>query len=257
MCLLFLSYKESQEYPLIIAANRDEFLDRPTASLDFWDEEQKILAGKDLQGGGTWLGVASDLRFGAITNYRDGRRLAKNGPSRGEIILQFLEDRKNAKEFMDELASVSSQYDGFNLILGNPDGLYYHSNQQEGVKELSPGFYGLSNHLLDTPWPKIRKGKSMLSSLMTGVQEVDRNSIFEALRDTRSAMDADLPDTGVGIMWERLLSSIFINSPNYGTRSSAIITVNHKGQVTFSEKSYLRMQNGQVEQQLVQKGFYV
>ncbi len=238
MCLLFLSYKTTPGYKLVVAANRDEFLQRPTAPLDFIDQEKSILAGLDLQGGGTWLGVNRVGKIAALTNYREGGRQLENAPSRGEILRSYLDSKISAVDFLDELSGKASLFNGFNLILGESDDLFYYTNRKNSYARLEPGFYGLSNHLLDTPWPKVVRGKELLKAVMVDTDLVETEKIFARLRDRHRPQDGLLPDTGIGQEWERLLSTIFIDSPGYGTRSSAVITVGDDGQAAFAETTH-------------------
>ncbi len=235
MCLLFFSYQTTPGYRLVVAANRDEFLSRPTAPLGFFDAEQKILAGRDLQGGGTWLGITAQLRFAALTNYRNPQENRTDAPSRGEILTDFLSGNMDAGRFMQRLAEKSLKYNGFNLILGDEQALYYHTNTLAGVQKLDPGFYGLSNSLLDVPWPKVVRGKKILYPHMVATNHIDTGTLFKLLSDDHRPPDDQLPDTGVGLDWERLLSSICIDGEDYGTRSSAVITVTDAGEITFAE----------------------
>jgi len=240
MCLLFFSYKTTPGYRLVIAANRDEFLNRPAAPLDFIDQDKRILAGLDLEGGGTWLGINRDGKFAALTNYREGGTQMENAPSRGEIICSYLSSPVSGGKFLGELKNRASSYNGFNLVLGEGEELWYYTNKQENPVRLKPGFYGLSNHFLDTPWPKLSRGKELLRPVMVETDEVKPEKIFPLLKDTISPLDDFLPDTGIGLEWERLLGSIFIESPGYGTRSSAVITCKDDGQVSFTETTYVR-----------------
>ncbi|MGW8195473.1 MAG: NRDE family protein [Desulforhopalus sp.] len=244
MCLLFVSYKMKPGYRLVVAANRDEFLDRPTAPLDFIDPENTILAGTDLQGGGTWLGISSQLRFAAITNYRDPLPAVSSAPSRGMILIDFLRGKMAAREFIDRLVDKASRYNGFNIIVGDDKDLYYYSNRRSRPRRLKPGFYGLSNHLLDSPWPKVTRGKELLRESMVNGRVVDVDNMLKKLEDRSMVPDDKLPDTGVGLEWERLLSPIFICGENYGTRSSAVITASDDGKIRFTEKSFLRTSSG-------------
>jgi uncharacterized protein with NRDE domain len=239
MCLLFFAYKMSPKFELVLAANRDEFLNRPTAPLRFLDSGEEILGGRDLRGGGTWLALSGDGKVGAITNYRDPSLMRVNAPSRGELIINYLQSQNCAEEYLEQLKGYGRQYDGFNLILGDQEGLYYYSNVTNEVIQLEPGYYGLSNHFLDTPWPKVVRGKAMLKAYLSDIKSIDSRTIFSLLRDTEEPSDEMLPDTGVGMIWERLLSTIFIDGPGYGTRSSALIVKDESG-CTFLEKSYLR-----------------
>lgn len=240
MCLLFFSYQKTPEYKLVLAGNRDEFLCRPTAPLDFLDKEKTILAGRDLQGGGTWLGITAQLKFAAITNYREPAKKNAETPSRGEILLNYLTGGRDACHYVHSLAENGDRYNGFNLIIGDSENLYYYTNKSEGPKLLIPGFYGLSNHLLDVPWPKVVRGKNLLYQNMVDTDRLDPMQLFSILEDTKKPTDDQLPDTGIGLEWERLLSTIFIDGNTYGTRSSAVITVSDSGDVQFIEKSIKR-----------------
>ncbi|MBU1564692.1 MAG: NRDE family protein [Proteobacteria bacterium] len=251
MCLLFFSYKLTPGYRLVVAANRDEFLARPTARLDFLDREKTLLAGRDLQGGGTWLGITAGQRFAAITNYREPATNRPDAPSRGEILMNYLAGSMGAGEYMQALAARASVYNGFNLILGDSCDLYYYSNKISAPRLLGPGFYGLSNHLLDTPWPKVQRGKELLRPHMVETDHVDPLSLLSLLADSRHPPDDKLPETGVGFAWERLLGTIFIDGPNYGTRSSAVITLSDAGAIEFTEKTVRRDATQDNEPELV------
>ncbi len=240
MCLLFFSYQKTPGYRLVVAANRDEFLSRPTAPLDFLDKEKTILAGKDLQGGGTWLGITAHHKFAAITNYRDPKANREDAPSRGEILMRYFAGGLDAGEYVHALAKNAERYNGFNLIIGDEKELYYYSNKTIAPQLLDPGFYGLSNHLLDAPWPKVVRGKQLLYPKMVATDRLDPMQLFDPLEDRRQPLDAQLPDTNVGLEWERLLSTIFIDGVTYGTRSSAVITVSDEGMVLFIEKTMQR-----------------
>lgn len=240
MCLLFFAYKCSSFHNLVVAANRDEFLDRQTVALHVWDGPKKILGGRDLRGGGTWMGVSEDGKFAAITNFRGPRENNCSAPSRGELISDFLADDMSGLQYGQIVEAEGHKYNGFNLVFGDKEQLYYYCNRNGGVQKLEPGFYGLSNHFLDTPWPKIKRGKKLLNDIMTTTSAIDIDRIWKHLGDTLVPPDEELPDTGVGLVWERLLSSIFIDSSLYGTRSSAVVTITSGGLVDFYEKSYIR-----------------
>jgi uncharacterized protein with NRDE domain len=236
MCLLFLSYQTTPGYRLAVAANRDEYLARPTAPLGFLDERGTILGGRDLQGGGTWLGISAGLRFAALTNYRDPANNRAGAPSRGGLVLDFLSGAMPAQEYLRHLADRAQIYNGFNLIVGDDLGLFLLSNRSPGYQRLAPGYYGLSNHLLETPWPKVVRGKELLRPHLQ--QSINVAGVFTVLADRHLPEDHQLPDTGVGLAWERLLSTIFIAGDTYGTRSSALLTVSEDNQVVFREKTY-------------------
>lgn len=247
MCLLLFSYKHTPGYRLVLAANRDEFLDRPTAPLGHLDKDRKILAGRDLQGGGTWLGLTCQGKIAAITNYRDPSRQMGSPPSRGNILTGYLQGDQPAHRFLEKFSGTAGVYEGFNLLLGDAKALYHYSNISDITTELSPGLYGLSNHLLDTPWPKVSRGKELLEKELAAGKPVSHDSILKILVDTTQPPDEYLPDTGVGLAWERLLSSMFITSPAYGTRSSAVITIESEGPASFTERSF-NHQEGTVSQ---------
>lgn len=238
MCLLLFSYKAQPDFPLILAANRDEFFDRPTAPLGYLDDSRTILGGKDLRGGGTWLGVSNQGKIGALTNYRDPKQQQKNTPSRGEILTDYLSSSLSSYEFLQQLKLTATRYNGFNLIVGDADVLCYFSNISGEIQILSPGLYGLSNHLLDTPWPKILRGKQLLASCLKTNSMDQLEDVFQLLQDQNHPPDSNLPDTGIGLEWERLLSPIFISGDQYGTRSSAVITMDEKALICFEEKTH-------------------
>lgn len=244
MCLLFFSYQMTPGYRLVAAANRDEFLARPTAPLDYIDSKKTVLAGLDITGGGTWLGVSRNRKFGAITNYRDGLSIPGTPPSRGEILPGFLRGDMDARRYAHFLSTRGKLYNGFNVIFGDVNSLYYYSNRIAHPRLLEPGFYGLSNHQLDTPWPKVVRGKKLLRPHMVECDKIDPHRLFELLEDRHQPPDEQLPATGVGLEWERLLGTIFIDGAEYGTRSSAILTIDDKGRIRFIEKSFLRTVSG-------------
>jgi len=239
MCLILFSYKSHPVYPLILAANRDEFYERPTAQVSFREENPYILAGKDLKEGGTWLGITKTGRMAAITNFRDPKNLKGGAPSRGGLVNEFLCGSENPGEYIHSIRQISDRYNGFNLILGNRSGLFYFSNEGELSREISPGTHGLSNDLLDTHWPKVERGKRLLDSLISKTENPPPDEIFHILADTSRPEDRHLPDTGIGLEWERLLSPIFIQSEIYGTRSSTIIFVDRENNVTFIERTFI------------------
>ena len=238
MCLLLLAVQKHPDYKLILAANRDEYYDRPTAPAAFWNEAPHLLAGKDLQAGGTWLGITRQGRIGAITNYRDPASVKTNAPSRGRLVSGFLLGQESPERVLKGLAQEKDRYNGFNLIIGENDQLYWFSHRGQGAQKLSPGFYGLSNHLLDTPWPKVTRSKEAMARLISEEKNPSQEALFQMLHDHMVAADEQLPDTGVGMEWERILSPIFITSPTYGTRSSTIILIDRQLRVTFTEKTF-------------------
>jgi uncharacterized protein with NRDE domain len=237
MCLIVLAHDAHPRHRLIVAANRDEFYDRPTAPAAWWSDAPGILAGRDLREGGTWMGVTRTGRFAAITNYRE-MTPPRAAPSRGALVADFLRGGLPARAYSDDVAARGAAYNGFNLLVGDPGGLFYVSNRAEGVKRLEPGVYGLSNALLDTPWPKVlRATAAMRSTIAAAEADGWESGLWEMLGDRVIAADGDLPDTGVGAERERLLSPPFIASGVYGTRASTVLTIGHDGQVTFVERS--------------------
>ncbi|MCB1776977.1 MAG: NRDE family protein [Candidatus Competibacteraceae bacterium] len=235
MCLILIAYRGHPGYELMIAANRDEFHERPTAPLGFWDETPQVLAGRDLQEGGTWMGIAGAGRFAAITNYRDPRQVKSGAPSRGRLVRDFLQGSQPAREYLEQLRPVTTDYNGFNLLLADETGLYYHTNQTGEIRTLTPGWYGLSNHLLDTPWPKLPRGLCLLRDQVERSSSPTPDDLLEVLTDRQVAPDADLPHTGVPLEWERWLSPIFIDAPGYGTRSSTALLVRDGGKAHIVE----------------------
>lgn len=238
MCLIFVAYNRSTRYRFVIASNRDEFRERQTAQLDYIGVEKNILGGRDLQAGGMWLGVCRGGKFGAITNYRDGSRREVVRPSRGEIVAQYLYGNETAIQAVTRLAEDSDTYAGFNVLFGDDKHLIYFSNKQNEIQILKSGFYGLSNHFLNTPWPKVTKGKKMLYRHMCDCEKIDVVKITSLLHDMEVPDSTLLPDTGVGVEWERFLSPVFIDGKEYGTRSTAVVEIGSQGNVLFTETSY-------------------
>lgn len=236
MCVLFIALKHHPRYPLIVLANRDEFYDRPTAPAARWDDHPRVTAGRDLVGGGTWLGIADGGRFAAVTNYRDPSRPV-GSISRGRLVADFLTGDADPGEYMKAVSENAGEYSGFNLIVGSANELFYFSNaSEEPPKTLTAGVYGLSNHLLNTPWPKVSRGLAEFSRL-TASDEISSDSAFALLSDETIALDEHLPDTGVGLDKERILSPIFIRTPIYGTRSSTIVLSSSDGEIELEERT--------------------
>ena len=257
MCLILFSYKNHPNYRLILAANRDEFYKRPTAPLDYWVEQPDVLAGRDLKGNGTWLGITRTGRIAAITNYREGGAPIDKAPSRGDLIRNYLTTASAPSEYLNEVRKIGHTYHGFNLIAGDADGLFYTSNRANRIHRLRPGLYGISNHLLDTSWPKVKKGKVRLQGQLNGQEKIDPEKIFEILSDRSMPADDELPDTGVGLQWERILSPLFITSSDYGTRSSSIVLIATSGRVTVMERTFLKTENGINEGETRQYSFRI
>jgi uncharacterized protein with NRDE domain len=239
MCLILLAWRVHPEFPCVLAANRDEFHDRATATADWWSGEAGILAGRDLHAGGTWLGVTRRGHFAALTNFRDGGARRLDAPSRGKLVSELLESGRSVPESLSHLRSVGPRYNPFNILFSDGRGLgIYESVLGEG-RELGPGVFGLSNHLLDTPWPKVQNAKTALTAALADPR--DANTILHLLRDDRPASDGDLPSTGATLEWERLLSSAFVRAPDYGTRCSTLLRIDARGGAVFHEWSWDRM----------------
>lgn len=239
MCLLLVAIQKIPGYKLILAANRDEYYDRPTAPAGFWPDVPVLLAGRDLGAGGTWLGITRNGRIAALTNYRDPASHKARAPSRGELPFRYLSGMESAVDFIGKLRKTADQYNGFNLVLGDPKDIYWFSNRSKKMLALTPGLHGLSNHLLNTPWPKVEKSKASFAALLVRKTMPPLESFFKMLNDRVPAEPEDLPDTGMGKRWERILSPVFITSPTYGTRSSTLVFIGSDNHVTFVEKTYV------------------
>ncbi|CAN5486382.1 NRDE family protein [soil metagenome] len=240
MCVIFFAYQKHPEFPLILLANRDEFYNRPTESAKIWKDFPNIFAGRDLVGGGTWLGVNQSGKFAAVTNYRDPNA-PKGSHSRGELVADFLKTDESAETYLIEIQKRANEFSGFNLLLGEINArrneLFYYSNRTDKIEKLTSGVYGLSNHLLDTPWRKVEKGKIFLAENTN--KNLSKDSLFQLLGDETLADDADLPDTGIAYEHEKLLSAIFIKTPIYGTRCSTVLTFDKDFKFDFEERIFV------------------
>jgi uncharacterized protein with NRDE domain len=237
MCLILIAWQAHPDYPLVVAANRDEFFARPTAAAAFWPDASQVLAGRDLEAGGTWLGVSQQRRFAALTNYREGGRQRVDARSRGALVADFLTSRASPVAYLNQLETAAEEYNGFNLLVGNGESLAYYSNRGDGQPRwLKPGIYGLSNHLLDTPWPKLASAKAAFAAALLALPA---NDLFlDLLADQEIVPDTHLPETGVPLAWERILSAVFVRSENYGTRASTLLTIDRDGRTTLLERSF-------------------
>jgi uncharacterized protein with NRDE domain len=237
MCLILFANNVHRDYTLVLAANRDENYARPTAAAAFWKDDPRIYGGRDLDHGGTWLGITRDGVFGAVTNYRSGGARGSLR-SRGELVANYLRGHQPPADYLAQVRREADAYNGFNLLAGNLAELHFLSNRSERCGIIEPGVHGLSNHLLDTPWPKVERGKQRLTELLENRSQALIDGLFELLSERRFAPDNALPETGVGLARERVLSPAFIISPTYGTRSSTVLLVDSRGEVTFIERRF-------------------
>lgn len=236
MCLIVSAWHAHPDYPLIVAANRDEHFPRPTAPAHWWPDTPEVFAGRDLVACGTWLGITRGGRFAALTNYRDPRLRRADAPSRGLLVRECLESDMPAGETLQDLAARSPDYAPFNLLAADADSFGIHESANGATRVLEPGIHALSNHLLGTPWPKLRQAKARFEAALRAPECED--DFLRLLRDDTPAPDKDLPETGVGMEWERLLSPVFVRAPGYGTRSSTLLRMRADGTVDFIEWSW-------------------
>ena len=237
MCLIVLAWRTQPRYRLIVAANRDEYFRRPAAPAGFWDDHPNVLAGRDLEAGGTWLGITLGGRFAALTNYRNPADRRMGVPSRGALVSEFLTGKAAPREYLQELEKRGPEYNGFGLLVGDAGSMYFLSNRGGCAGRVEPGVHGLSNHLLDTPWPKVEKGKARLAAQLE--QPFDAEAAFALLDDTERASGGELPSTGVSTELEERLSAIRIPAVGgYGTRCSTVLCLGRDGKIEFHERSY-------------------
>ncbi|MFY0678699.1 MAG: NRDE family protein [Neptuniibacter sp.] len=237
MCLMTFAYKSHPVYSFILLANRDEFYARPSLPMHFWNEQPDLLAGQDLEQGGTWLGINKQGKFTAVTNYRDGKTAKGDALSRGALTREYLCSSLPASQYLEQLQPRQGQFGDYNLLLGDASGLCYQSNREGPVRKLTPGIYGLSNALLNTPWPKLLQVRSLLSEALSQL-EPDKEQLFDIMSDPLQAEPSQLPDTGISEEWEQLLSSCFIQSSEYGTRATTVLMQKTCGETTIIEKNF-------------------
>jgi len=240
MCLLVIAWQAHPRYRLVVAANRDEFHERPAAPLAKWPAPGDILAGRDLRANGTWLGLDRHRRFGVITNFRELQRPRPDAPSRGALIPEYLRGSDNAEAFLNRLAREAQRYSGFNLLLTDGDSLWYASNRAERfARLLVPGVYGLSNEFLDTPWPKLRRVRKRFDAWLSEPSNASAAGLFALLDDRATATeDEGLPQTGITPEWERVLSAPFVLHPDYGTRCSTVLLLEPSGAGYLAERRF-------------------
>ncbi len=255
MCLLVVGWLAHPRYRVVVAANRDEFHARPTAPLAPWADQPRVLAGRDLQAGGTWLGLDAGRRFGLVTNYRELARPRHTAPSRGHLVPRFLGAPLSADHYLRALEADAQGYAGFNLLLGDGERLMYASNRAaQFARELTPGLHGLSNHLLDTPWPKLQRVRGEVEAWIerarqgpppqpglasaAGDMAADAEWLMTVFADRRRAAAPHDPASGLGADWEQVLSSPFVLNPDYGTRCTTVLLLGHDGHSWISERRF-------------------
>lgn len=222
MCLILFGFQPNNHFKLVVAANRDEFYRRPSRVAGYWPEHPGLLAGKDLQMGGTWLGITRTGRFAAVTNFRETPSASEPPRSRGDLTTNFLLGEMTPTEYLVEVDARATEYKAFNLLVGDADSLYYYCNRQALIQPVEAGIHGLSNHLLDSDWPKVRSGRQQLAALLHS--GYDEAALFSLLSERGSG---DEP-------W----SAKFIASPEYGTCAATVLTVDYSGRVSFREKNF-------------------
>lgn len=237
MCLILFSYQTHPIFKLIVAANRDEFLDRPTARVHYWEDYPTILAGRDLKQMGTWMGVTKTGQFAALTNYRDPLEIPDGKKSRGELVADYLKVKTSPETYLKKVAEHRKMYPGYNLLVGDLNKLYYFSNIGDEPQKIKPGIHGVSNHLLNTDWPKVKRGKEEMARIINANENSMVEQLFLLLQNTDVASDEILPKTGVSLEWERLLSPLFIKSEGYGTRSSTVLLMSDD-EILYIERVY-------------------
>ena len=235
MCLIAIAWQARRDLPLLVAANRDEWRERPAKPAHWWPERPDLLAGRDLQAGGTWLGVTRGGRFAAVTNFRDPSEKRSTARSRGTLVTEFLVGTESPARFLSNLSARTHEYNGFNLILGDGASLFYFGSREGQPRAIEPGVHAISNHVLDEPWPKVTAARLAMEAAL-GDDEPTR-VLFDLLSDVSKPADDALPRTGVGIEWERRLASALITGVDYGTRASTVLAVTSGGEAIFEERT--------------------
>jgi uncharacterized protein with NRDE domain len=235
MCLIVVAWRCRADLPLVVAANRDEWRDRPAEPARWWPDHPDLLAGRDLKAGGTWMGVTRGGRFAAVTNFRDPSDRRSTARSRGGLVTDFLLGGESPPAFLAAVAARAREYNAFNLIVGDAASLWYFGSREGGARPVAPGVHGLSNHVLDEPWPKVTRGRRVMEEALSHPDP--RPRLFELLGDASGVPDPELPDTGVGLEWERRLAAPLITGADYGTRASTVFAVAADGLRTFEERT--------------------
>lgn len=237
MCLILLSYRVHPVFKLIVAANRDEFYKRPTAPAHYWEDYTDLLGGRDLEKMGTWMGITKAGRFAALTNYRDPKEITEGKRSRGELVADALKYKGSIKDYMQNLMKSNERYPGYNLLAGDVNDLYYYSNIGQELQKIESGIYGVSNHLLNTNWPKVQIGKEGMAKVINGNQDDIVENLLNLIQNEVRPQDDILPNTGVSLEWERTLSPLFIKTEEYGTRSSTILLISDQ-EIQYVERVF-------------------
>lgn len=238
MCLIVFSLGRHPGYPLVIAANRDESYERPAAPIAFWEDAPDIAGGRDLRAGGTWLGITKHGRWAALTNFRRAKSWRDDAPSRGHLVSDFLEGEMSPAAYLESLRPTAQAFNGFNLLVADRTGLWYFSNRDDEPRRVEPGIHGLSNHLLDTPWPKVEMSKQALAEIDSLPEPAMTEALAAAMAVRRVPPGSALPDTGIGLTQERLLSPPFIAAEHYGTRMTTVVLVDAEGRVSMEERTF-------------------
>lgn len=255
MCLVLFAYNCHPKYQLVVAANRDEFYERPALPAGFWPDDPSILAGRDLREGGTWMGITTSGRFAVLTNYRDPSRFKADRKSRGHLVQNYLSSQLNPSAYIESLGDISTDYNGFNLLFGSIQRLFYYSNHEGDIRPIEAGIHGLSNALLDDPWPKVAKGRQALEQVLQK-SSIVAEDLFSMMASQERPDDQDLPQTGVGLEMERMLGPVFVTSSNYGTRVTTLLLVDRHNRTEFFERSFVPTEcrmSGEVHYDLIYK----
>lgn len=237
MCLVLIAKGIHPRFPMVLAANRDEYYQRPAEQAHFWQDNPGILSGRDLEKGGTWLAVDRRGRIAAVTNFREPSRKKRGHRSRGYLVSEYVMGDLVPSDYLDRLSGQVDEYDSFNLFVGDRNTLCFISTFNRELQQLRSGIYGISNGDLDYPWPKVVKGKQVMQQILES-DRLDTGRLFELLQDRETPPDGDLPETGVGLDIERMLSPIFVNGKEYGTRCSTVITLDNENNLYFAEVTY-------------------
>ena len=243
MCLIVFAWRSHPDYPLVLAANRDEYFGRPTLPLDYWEDLPDVLGGRDLEKGGSWCATHTDGRWAAVTNFRDGTAPGPAAPSRGSLVRNYLASTIDARDYVRQITAELADYPGCNLLIGDGRDLYFVSNRTRGTQRaqtqlVAAGVHGLSNDTLDTPWPKVERSKHRMERILGLQPDQIFDALFDMLGDRGLADEDTLPSTGIPVEWERKLSAPFIISENYGTRASTVMLVGNDGEISVRERSF-------------------